>query len=280
MKYEYEIVPIGNKYPAKILLQDKPGSRCNKSKHWHKAFEIDYMIEGNLLIQVNDEITSLSNDTFIFINSEEVHSSISQKPQENVKYLVILLSYEVAKQYFENIDNIIFKFEKIVEIKLREKLRRLSEVFEEKRSFYELQVNEMLFQIYYIIFTECKREEKNLEDKYCNEENTYARKAIEYLTWNFREEISLNDMAQYVGITPNYFCKCFKKSVNMTFKQYLDSIRLENALKDMTYFNVSVTNAALNNGFANIKGFIKLCKEKYGCTPNQYKKLQLMKKQN
>lgn len=89
---------------------------------------------------------------------------------------------------------------------------------------------------------------------------------------NYKEEITLNDIAALVGLTPSYFSKYFKNITESSFTQYLNGVRLEYALKDMIYNHDTVTNAALENGFANVKSFINLCKKVYGCTPNQYKK--------
>ena len=33
-----------------------------------------------------------------------------------------------------------------------------------------------------------------------------------------------------------------------------------------------ITDAAVNNGFANVKSLISQCKKTYGCTPGEYKK--------
>ncbi|HIR03348.1 MAG TPA: helix-turn-helix transcriptional regulator [Candidatus Scatovicinus merdipullorum] len=79
-------------------------------------------------------------------------------------------------------------------------------------------------------------------------------------------------MAALVGLTPAYFSKYFKRITESNFTQYLNNVRLEHALQDMIYDNLSVTDAALENGFANVKSFITFCKKVYGCTPMHYKK--------
>ena len=48
--------------------------------------------------------------------------------------------------------------------------------------------------------------------------------------------------------------------------------RLFDGVKDMLARNSSVTEAALENGFPNVKSFITMCKKVYGLTPAQYKK--------
>lgn len=46
----------------------------------------------------------------------------------------------------------------------------------------------------------------------------------------------------------------------MSFSEYLANLRLENAINDMLDKNSTVSAAALENGFANVKSFITQCK--------------------
>ena len=75
-----------------------------------------------------------------------------------------------------------------------------------------------------------------------------------------------------VNLSPSYFSKYFKSVTQVSFSEYLANLRLENALQDMLTKNSTVTVAAVENGFANVKSFITQCKKVYGLTPAQYKK--------
>ncbi|MEE1318321.1 MAG: AraC family transcriptional regulator, partial [Ruminococcus sp.] len=89
---------------------------------------------------------------------------------------------------------------------------------------------------------------------------------------NYKNDISMKSVADLVGLSPTYFSKYFKNVADVSFIRYLNLVRLEHALNDMFYDNQNVTNAAMNNGFANVKSFIELCKKIYGHTPTEYKK--------
>lgn len=78
-------------------------------------------------------------------------------------------------------------------------------------------------------------------------------------------------MAELAELSAAYFSKYFKDITGTSFCKYLNGIRLEHALKDMITQNMSVTDAAFNNGFPNVKSFITLCKKVYGYTPAQYR---------
>ena len=63
--------------------------------------------------------------------------------------------------------------------------------------------------------------------------NESIRKAIGYIRENYRNNISLCDVADHVGLSSFYFTKIFKNELGMTFVRYLTSLRIENAKKIM-----------------------------------------------
>ena len=88
---------------------------------------------------------------------------------------------------------------------------------------------------------------------------------------NYASDISLTEIANYVGMTPAHFSKYFKDKNEMTFLKYLRRIRLDHAIKDLRDSEISVKDAALKNGFPNVNSMILTCKEIYGRTPLEMK---------
>ena len=101
---------------------------------------------------------------------------------------------------------------------------------------------------------------------------SYAKTAIAYINENFKREIPLDEISSVVNLSPSYFSKYFKNVTQVSFSEYLANLRLENAIQDMLSKNYTVSAAAIENGFANVKSFITQCKKVYDCTPAQYKK--------
>ena len=63
------------------------------------------------------------------------------------------------------------------------------------------------------------------------------------------------------------------KWCNLNNKKYIDSVRLEKAINDILHTNLSMTDIAYNNGFANLKSFNRIFKRIYKMTPHEYRKL-------
>lgn len=274
MNYLYEVVKYNKNIPAMILMQDKPGYRCRTKLHWHKELEFIYMIKGHLDIRVNGRDMTLDDDELFFCNSEEIHVTDVRDDYENNRYLVVMLSYDFIRQYYDNIDSVVFNIEtnKGAKARIIESMKTIVELCETAdNEFVDLKKFEEILNIYYELLRHCSVQKKNNFEFRTPKNFCHAKKVIEYIGEHYADEISLDDMAELAELSPAYFSKYFKTITGTSFTKYLNGIRLDYAIKDMLTRNLSVTDAALENGFPNVKSFITVCKRVYGYTPAQYK---------
>lgn len=278
MTYIYEVVKYDGNLPGKVLMQDKPGWRCNTFLHWHKELEFVYMIDGVLDAKISGENTQIKSGEFYFCNSEEIHITSAPDKDKVIKYIVVLLSNEYMRPFCDQIDRIQFKIKEESRGKISDMLRQLVSIMESGDEYKLLKVNAVFMNIYHLLLTECAVEKKNLLPINMPDNFAYAKTIIEYIGCNYTENINLKDMADLVGLTSSYFSKYFKNITGTNFTQYLNSVRLEHALNEMLFKGQTVTKAAMNNGFPNVKSFIEICKKIYGCTPMEYKKQKIAEK--
>lgn len=273
MGYVFETVTYNKNIPGKILMQDKPGRRCNTPLHWHKEIEIVYMIHGCLHIKINGCESEIRDGEFYLCNSEDVHITYVDDMEANYTYLVILLSYTEMKRCAPDIDDFIFqvKHSDSSYQQIKRQILNLLGTLKSIDPYIFLVQSSYLLAIYHILLSECITPKSEKAYIKTSVNIAYAKQIIEYINQNYREKITLNDVAQKVGFSPQYLSKYFKNSTGYSFIQYLLKVRLEHALKDMRNKNLSVTDAAYDNGFMNVKSFITTCKKAYGVTPRHYK---------
>ncbi len=273
-KYKYEIVTSDANLPGKVMLYDKIGPECFTNKHWHKNVELNYIINGTMWAMAGTKNYDLTNDDLLLINSEEVHQTCGKYNDENVKYLVLLFSYSYIKAYFPDFEDYYFDIEQNEQYKneIKNILKEIVYEYETKNKFYEIKIACAMTQILTILFTKCRVKCEGNSYKKQFEDLEYAKKAIDFIKEHYREKIGLDDIAAYVGLTPTYFSRYFKQSTRKTFKQYLNLVRLENALSSIQAKGISETRAALENGFPSVKAFISAFKSVYNCTPSEYSK--------
>ena len=272
MKYHYEVVKYDENLPGKILMQHKPGYRCNTFLHWHKELEFVYMIDGELDAKIGGKEVRINSGDFYFCNSEEIHITSAPDEKKTVKYVVVLLSYDYLRSFHKAIDRYQFKITEAHKAVIADLLRRIVSIKESDEQYMDISLNIMLLELYRYLLENCTAEKESMLPTNVPENFIYAKQAIEYVEKNYKNDISMKSVADLVGLSPTYFSKYFKNVADVSFIRYLNLVRLEHALNDMFYDNQNVTNAAMNNGFANVKSFIELCKKIYGYTPTEYRK--------
>ena len=97
----------------------------------------------------------------------------------------------------------------------------------------------------------------------------YADAAIQYIKNRFNEDISVQKIADHIGIGRSYFCVIFTRYTSMSPMEYLIRYRIDQAGK-MLKQGFSVTDAALNCGFNSPAHFSVQFKKVTGKTPMQY----------
>ena len=272
MKYHYEVVKYDENLPAKVLMQHKPGYRCNTFLHWHKELEFVYMIDGELNAKIGGKEVRINSGDFYFCNSEEIHITSAPDEKKTVKYVVVLLSYDYLRSFHKTIDRYQFRIGDKNKAEICDLLKRVVSIKESDEQYADISLNIVLLEIYRYLLKNCTLKKESKLPTNVPENFIYAKKAIEYVEKNYKNDISMKSVADLVGLSPTYFSKYFKNVADVSFIRYLNLVRLEHALNDMFYDNQIVTNAAMNNGFANVKSFIELCKKIYGHTPTEYKK--------
>ena len=95
---------------------------------------------------------------------------------------------------------------------------------------------------------------------------------MNFIHQHWREAISIEQIAAAEYVSPGYLSRFFKKFTGVTFTEYMVNFRLQNACRDLEHTSDTVTETALANGFKNTNSFIKYFREKYGVTPNRYRK--------
>ena len=87
---------------------------------------------------------------------------------------------------------------------------------------------------------------------------------------NFRKKISIETVASTLGYSSGYFSTLFRKTVGITFIEYLSNMRLEYAEKLLTLKKFTVNEVCEMSGFGSYSNFLKSFKKKYGRLPTNY----------
>jgi AraC-like DNA-binding protein len=103
-------------------------------------------------------------------------------------------------------------------------------------------------------------------------ESQKINKVFDYIFRNFKEEISLQDVADIFPMSPAAFCRFFKSKTNRTLIDFIKEVRIGHAAKLLLEGKNNVTEACYASGYNNISNFNKHFKEMKGLSPRDFLK--------
>ena len=97
-------------------------------------------------------------------------------------------------------------------------------------------------------------------------------KAITIISYDILADLSLNSIAVQLNVSPAYLSGLFKKECGCTLTEYVNKVRLEQAIRLLEKSEKQVQTIAYECGFQDPNYFIRLFKKHTCMTPGQYRK--------
>ena len=101
--------------------------------------------------------------------------------------------------------------------------------------------------------------------------NLYIRKALRFMQDNYSTQLELNQVADFVGLSPSYFSSLFNQVVGVSFREQLCRIRVEESKRLLLQKDYSLVDIALAMGFPDQSYYSKVFKRIVGVPPGKYR---------
>lgn len=241
-----------------------------------------YVTDGSLKIQVNDLSAILGKDHFIFVNA---HSKLKIKTITkgttyfnfqfkrdffNPIFMKKLSEYEVFYNFInfcimEKEDNKAHTLFKCNNFTIRQLLYIMLSLIENKNS--ELVEGALLFLFEYL----CKSEDSEVLTRLSTLINASTKNSIiKYISINYND-VTLDILSKHFNYHPNYMSSFIKKETNMTFQQHVQIAKLNKAAYLLINTDSYIKDISIDLGYIDCSYFNKIFKEKYNCTPSEYR---------
>ncbi len=108
------------------------------------------------------------------------------------------------------------------------------------------------------------------EQEYSGNE-ALARKLISYIREHYPEDVSLDDLADHVGLHPNYVCTVFKKNIGQSYLECLHRERLKEAKRLLLETDLSVEQIGAQVGYNSASQFARVFKKYESVSPTAFR---------
>lgn len=97
------------------------------------------------------------------------------------------------------------------------------------------------------------------------------RQAIDYINHHYSSKLTLDQVAAHIYLNKTYVSQLFRKQLNISFGEYLEQVRLENAKRLLRTTTMSITQICESVGYTSQSYFTKVFKKSLGCSPYKYR---------
>lgn len=270
--------------PINIYLADIREKPIN----WQNSIQIVFVLKGTIDVGVENEIYTLSEREIEIINSNEVYSIKS-----NTENLVLILQIDPRffERYYEDANEVFFYtdapdkknqddekykvLKEYVSILLYESISKLDD--------YEDQIEENLLKLMYHLLNNFhylyyEGEGETLKDD--EEQMERYHRIVKYLSNNYMNKVSLQDIAEKEFLSSQYLSYKIKNILGHGFNEFLNQIRVEESTKILLDTDKKISEVSEEVGFSHVRYYNKHFKIHYKLTPLQYRKKYKLKKKD
>ncbi len=272
MAYTHEMIIPSDRLPFKIFQFEGKDGNYIRDKHWHRSVEIFAVLEGMLDFYLNDSRYRMTAGKFIIVNSNEVHSIWSPKPNFTV---VIQIPQKLFENYYTDENFIWFTHdERVDDPELTSLISEMYSIYEKKEAGYELLAQSLFYRLQYELVTKYRTSGGQSQLVERSKKLDRLSMITAYIRDNYREEISLESLSAVFGYSPVYLSRMFRKYAKINYREYFQNVRLEYARKELLETEKTISQIAVDNGFPNSKALANNFRKKYGILPSEFLKQQ------
>ena len=264
-----------------LVRQDsKNRVRSNAFWHFHPEIELVYVNKGRGKRHIGNHLSYFNNSQLILIGSNLPHNGFTDRLTARGTETIVQFKEDfLGKEFFltpesSNIalmlerakNGILFKPE--IKSIVGPKIEKLNKTEGLKRILKFLDIlNDLATTEEYTLLN---------VDGFAFETKPQDSSKIDiifrHINNNFKNHITLDEIADKVSMTVPSFCRYFKKATGKTFTKLVNEYRVVHATKLLSENQSSITDICYECGFNNFSHFNKLFKEITGKSASQYRK--------
>ncbi len=269
-----------------ITVQEDISESFYPHLHRHQEAQLMWITKGKGVLLVDETLHPFKENDIFFIAAHQAHvfKSVSEDkagdaarsisiffdPEGRLKQLFMLGEFESLEQFLSQ-DSRGFKIPEVDfdMVSKRMLLLKQSEKIDKMMHFF------------YLLRTLAQISKRT--DALCPEpmetvvgstgKNNRIEKVCHYINTHFKHGLTLESVAERAHLSPQAFCRYFKKHCGITLVGYLNRIRINEVCSQLGKDHLHLENIsfiAYNCGFNSITNFNRVFKQIIGCTPKEY----------
>lgn len=252
--------------------------------HWHDENEFLVVIQGQVVIHVDNRSYLAEAGSIFFIPSNHLHS-VSGKEGGIATFFAVVFHQTFMNSFLQDIIQLQYLnsvkcgetvFPEFIypvqewEKKLHSLLWDIRDIFEKKETAYELIIKAKLYEIWHLLYV--NTEQKRISTPHhvtC--QLTVTKAIIEYITEHADSQISLEELSKKFNISVGHLCRSFKLITQRSVIEYINCYRINKSIELLRETDLDVGEIAGMTGFNTISYFNRIFKKYMHMTPSEFR---------
>lgn len=260
-----------------------PECFANVPMHWHGEFELIHILRGRGEFICDSQKQEAGEGEILLISPNMLHAAYPCREQELVYGALVFSQTMLGAGSGDRCTNECIR--PIVNGRLG------SHVYIPRRAADYEDIRALVERIFLCVERNCARADLLMKSElmrlvFLLEENgdivfekergggdaAAIRPAIEYMAQRFKEDITVEQLADLVHMSKSHFMRCFRQAVGIGAIEHLTQLRIHAACEALSESTDQITDIAFACGYSNISNFNRQFLKKVGCSPREYRK--------
>lgn len=251
-----------------------------KAPHHHDFYEIYYLISGERNYLIGDKVHKVMPGDMVFIRPYEIHRATNTSVRYHERIVIHFSKQFLAQdgEWLEDPDSPFATQTSVLSLpvnsqkRVEELLYRIVTEYRERDKGFETTIKAALLELL-VISVRLNRVATDKAFEYATPIHQKISEIVRFINENHEKTLSLTSLAEYFHINPFYLSKLFKKTIGISYIEYLTLVRIKKAQRLLRETKWSVSLIAEKAGYLDFAHFGKTFKKISNCTPLQYRKM-------
>ncbi len=239
-------------------------SNYSFSPHLHNQFEIVYVLSGSCSISIDYISYTVTVGNLILIFPYQIHSFYNTN---NCELIVQIFNTEFAPEFIPHLDKSIPKFPLLETIPTD-----CADAIFKAEHYYINQANPHIIHSYTTLYMSFLYELFQFKPAPVSDYHSILHTLLLYIDTHFTETLTLDLLARELHVTKYYISRIFSQKLHTSFTDYVNHLRIENAIHLLQNTDFPIYDIAHECGFECERTFYRAFKKEMNVTPLQFRK--------
>lgn len=264
--YNYKIICGDNMdivYENKVLtMQYMLSNELSPSAHLHKELEVVYVRRGKSVAYA-DKNSYLLNAGDMFITfSNQVHY---YHTAEKGEYMILIFAPDIIYGYSAEISKSVPDKNYFSSIESAELKELFDKIYTADGEYKNLNISGNINVMMSLILPRLTLKTVNAEN------NSAFYNVIDFCTHNFKDDITLDLVAEKLHLSKYYISHLINKRLKQNFNEYINNLRIAEACNLLRESDTKIADISEDVGFGTIRSFNRAFKLVMGISPAEYR---------